>query len=486
VPTRRTFLLGSTAALLALGREPTAARPAPPLARGGTWPQGVMAGQPAPSAATLWAEHAGAERPGPLRLEIARDPGFRRVVVARDVAPGDLGIARARVLTRRLEPARPHWYRFATADGSSPVGRFRTLPPADSAEPVRVAAFSCQMYFLGFFTAHAALAREEDLDLVLCLGDYVYETYLDVPGGRPEPRPAGAEGGARTLEEYRAKYAAYRLDADLRAMHAAHAFLPVWDDHEVVNDYAAGSPGRDRRAAAYRAWFEAMPVQRPPRERDRTYRRTRIGRHLDLLALDTRQYRVPGDTLLGAQQEAWLHEGLARSRATWKLLASSVLLMDLNGPGSESITGASAGSWQAFPESRRRLAEAVRRRGVEGVVAVTGDAHAFYAGTAAHDGRPFATEFCAGTLAASNAATSAFEGAKPVSAPALSQADRAATPTLAFSDAASHGYAVLTARADRLDVTFRAVETIQRPQAAVRDLARFSVERGRPGPRPAP
>jgi alkaline phosphatase D len=174
--TRRAFLT-SGAALLAAGpaavaaprrrREPTAARPAPGLARGGTFPQGVMAGQPAPRAATLWVQHAEVQTPGALELEVAEDPAFARVV-HRERVTGDAAtaIARRRVLTRRLSPGRPYWYRWGTADGSSPVGRFRTLPAPDSADPVRIGVFSCQMFFLGFFTGHAALAREEDLDLV--------------------------------------------------------------------------------------------------------------------------------------------------------------------------------------------------------------------------------------------------------------------------------------------------------------------------------
>ena len=276
-------------------------------------------------------------------------------------------------------------------------------------------------------------------------------------------------------------------------MHAAHAFVAVWDDHEVANDYAGervppGQRERDparRRLNAYRAWFESMPVVRRSPNPYRTHFPLRAGRHLELFTLDTRQYRVPGQTLLGTAQERWLTTALTRSRATWKVLGSSVLMMDLNGPGSESITGASAGSWQAFPQRRRVLGETVLRGGVRDVAAVTGDAHAFYAGnvttTGTTAGRPFATEFCAGTLAASNAGTSAFEGLGPVSAPALGQADRANTPTLAFSNAVDHGYAVVEARSDALEVTFRAVDTIQRPRAAVRDLARFSVRPGRVG-----
>ena len=330
--TRRSFLISSTGLLAAYGGrrlDPAAARPRPALARGGSFPQGVMAGQPAQQAITLWVQHANPDRPGPLELQIARDPAFARVVHRERVLPAaGTGIARKRFHSRDLSRGRPYWYRFATADGSSPVGRFRTLPPPDSAQPVRIGVFSCQMFFLGYFTGHAALAAEDDLDFVLCLGDYIYETYLDLT--RTEPRPAGAEGGAETLAEYRAKYAAYRTDPDLRAMHAAHAFVPVWDDHEVANDYAGdrvppGQRERDparRRLNAYRAWFEAMPVVRRSPNPYRTHFGLRAGRHLELLTLDTRQHRVPGQTLLGPAQERWLGSALSRSRATWKLLGS--------------------------------------------------------------------------------------------------------------------------------------------------------------------
>jgi phosphodiesterase/alkaline phosphatase D-like protein len=177
------------------------------------------------------------------------------------------------------------------------------------------------------------------------------------------------------------------------------------------------------------------------------------------------------------------------SPATWKVLGSSVLMMDLNGPGSESVTGASAGSWQAFPERRRELGEELLDRGVRDVAAVTGDAHAFYAGTVRTErgtaGRPFATEFCAGTLAASNAGTSAFEGLRPASGPALEEADRRNTPTLAYSDAASPRLRRRRGARGRAGGHVPRVDTIQRPQAAVRDLARFSVARGETGPQPA-
>ncbi|WP_320672875.1 alkaline phosphatase D family protein, partial [Patulibacter defluvii] len=497
--TRRALLAGAVAgggALLApatvAGRllpDPTAWRPRRPLARGGRFAQGVMSGQPDVRGITLWTQLERPELPGALELEVARDPGFSRVVQrARvPVRANAAGTASARVEGPMLRPHEQYWYRFATADGSSPVGRFRTLPPADSATPVRIGFWSCQMYFMGFFTGQAALA-EEDLDLVVCLGDYVYDTYLDLT--RREPRPAGGAGSARTLPEYRAKYAVYRSDADLRRMHARHAFVPVWDDHEVANDYdgegvdGEGGPAfAARRAAAYRAWFEHMPVEQRPGAAPRVHRRLRIGRLLDLFLLDTRQYARPGGTLLGEQQRRWLLEGLTGSRAAWKLLGNPVMLMDMANTIDGAVIGAPKHSWQAHPGERRLVGETLRARGVQDVVSIAGDAHAFYAGTATTEGGsrgiPFATEVVAGTMAASNLATSALELLSPLTGPLAGGLGLAANPHLVFSDAATHGYAVVEARRDELRVALRAVDTILRPTASVRTLASFRVPRGR-------
>ncbi len=492
--TRRELLLGASALALtaaapatARARDRTARRPVQ-LARGGRFPQGVMSGQPGQRAVTLWTRHAEAERPGPLLLQVARDPGFRGLVHQQRV-PGSATASRVRLRSRALRPGERYWYRFAGADGTaSPTGRVQTLRPPDSREPVRVGVFSCQMYFLGWFTPHAALA-EEDLDLVVGLGDYVYETYLDGLSRR-EPRPDGAQEGAETLAEYRAKYAAYRQDDHLRAMHAAHSFLPIWDDHEVANDYAgdSGPAGRDgrpfaaRRADALQAWFEAMPVERPPRVAGRIHRRLRLGAHADLFVLDGRTHRVDGRTLLGDHQTRWLTHGLATSRATWKLLGNPVPLMNLDSPGSPDISGVNGGSWAAFPAERAALGEQLLARKVQDVVALTGDAHAYYAGTVTtsgrEDGRPFATEVVCGTLAATNAATTALlEGAAPVSSAALAAMDRSSNPHLAYSEPARHGYAVIEAGPDELRVRLRAARTIYAPTSPTTTIATLGIAR---------
>lgn len=469
--------------------DPTAVRPRRPLARGGRFPQGVMAGQPDTRGITLWTQLQEPELRGALELEVARDPGFARVVHRQrvPVRANAAGTASARVEGAPLRPHEQYWYRFATADRNSPVGRFRTLPPADSATPVRIGFWSCQMYFMGYFTGQAALA-DEDLDLVVCLGDYVYDTYLDLT--RREPRPAGGSGAARTLPEYRAKYAVYRSDADLRRMHANHAFLPVWDDHEVANDYDAdgvdgvgGAAFAARRAAGYRAWLEHMPVEHRPGTAPRVFRRARVGGLLDLFLLDARQYARAGGTLLGDAQRRWLLDGLTSSRAAWKLLGNPVMLMDMANTIDGAVIGAPKHSWQAHADERRLVGQTLRARGVDDVVSIAGDAHAFYAGVATTDGgsrgTPFATEVVAGTIAASNLATSALELVAPLTGPLAGGLGLAANPHLVFSNATAHGYAVVEARREELLVQLRAVDTILRPTASVRTLASLRVPRGR-------
>src|SRR5829696_4259741 len=248
---------------------------AAPLLKSGKFSEGVASGDPGPRAITLWTRIAELERKGAVRLEVARDRGFRRVV-ARDTvttSPRSGGSVKARVTG--LKPYEQYFYRFETRSSQSAVGRFRTAPPADSRQELTFAFFSCQDYTHGFYNAHEAMA-DEDLDFVVCLGDYIYaETYHSVAGGtgvRDDNVGAQAYAGhphvATTLDDYRAKYALYRSDKALRKVHAGAPMVVIWDDHEVQNNYAGGAPGGGlppaelwsarRRAAGYRAWYESM------------------------------------------------------------------------------------------------------------------------------------------------------------------------------------------------------------------------------------
>ena len=217
--TRRAFLAGAAGAgavaltgnWRALGQSTTE------VARGGVFAQSVASGQPSPDGITLWTKLSQLERPGLIQYEVSRDPDFRSVL-ARHSVPLDAGrdfAVTTRLQTAKLRPGEQYYYRFLTCDRSSPVGRFRTLRPADSNEPIRIGFFSCQEWNGGFYTAHAALAEEQDLDAVICLGDYVYERNYYESGARTDTTGPNKDGDVQSLPEYRDKYRLYHTDPNL-------------------------------------------------------------------------------------------------------------------------------------------------------------------------------------------------------------------------------------------------------------------------------
>ena len=507
----------AAAGAASLGRDPRAVawaarRSAVPLAAEGAFEQGVAAGQPNLRGITLWTRVEGLERSSRLDLEIARDPGFANVVERREVraaAIRDFAV-KERVLTRRLSPGEQYFYRFATRTSSSPVGRFRTARPADSREPVRIGFFSCQKWPVGFYTAHAGLAQE-DLDLVICLGDYVYE-------GRQGEQPiaerqdrTGANGDAevQTLDEFRAKYQLYKSDPDLQAMHAAHAFQPIWDDHEAENDYAGETEGtgtrgerrvpfEERKRAGYLSFFEFHPIERVRSERNRIYRKLSLGANADLFMLDERQYRspllcdsaspcpeandAPQQTLLGAAQLQWLKSGLSRSRATWKLLGNQVMMMGLDLPPGITFN---ADQWDGYATERRDLIQHIRANGIGDVSVLTGDIHTFFAGTVTDSGRfvggrAGATEFVGGSITSEGIpeALGATEPEQRRIAALLTERIMQLNPHIAYTEHSNRGYGIVEARPDELRVSFRAPETIATRTSPMRTLAAFRVAKG--------
>ena len=398
-------------------------RPRLPLARGGSFPQGVASGAPNERAITLWTRLEGPTRDRRVVLEVARDPGFRRVVARSNVrvSPSRDNTVEKRLRSKRLSPGSEYYYRFETKSGSSPVGRFRTARPANSREPVRIVFFSCQDYQAGFFGAHRAIAAE-DADLVVCLGDYIYERNF-YEGPRKDTLGANKDGEVQTLPEYRAKYQLYKSDPDLRAMHAAHPYVGTWDDHEVEDNYAGNRPGEatqqvrvpfeERRRAGYRAFYEYMPFMPatavPSRGHD-LYRRLPLGANAEVFMLDERRYRDDqpcGDQLfvpcpeaeseprafLGPAQLEWLKGGLRNSRARWKVIGNQLMIMALDLSQGAPIN---KDSWDGYGVERRDLMGYIASNRISDVSFLTGDIHTFFAGDVGLDGRgpeSHATEF---------------------------------------------------------------------------------------------
>jgi alkaline phosphatase D len=516
---RRQFVAGagSLAAASVFAPQALAARLTglrAPTLRGGRFAEGVLSGDPSPSAITLWTRVAGVGGRGSVELEVARDRGFRRVV-ARELigTSGNLGHAvKARV--SGLLASQEYYYRFSTRSADSPVGRFRTALPADSRQPVRFAFFSCQDYTFGFFNVQDLLARE-DVDFVINLGDYIYTEAYHSKGSASGGVRTDPVGEARSLADYRRKYAVYRsTDPALRKMHAKFPMISIWDDHEVLNNYAGGEPNgglppekgysKARQAAAYRAFFESLPTYPTTRNGTRIYRSFRFGRQLELITVDQRQYRNDqpcndaqvGDPcpelngprqFLGRAQMNFVKSRLSRSPATWKVIANQTMIMNTIYPGGRYI---GFDSWQGYVAERQELLQHIKDRSIRNVVFVTGDIHTLIAGDVRIDGsKPetvVATEFVGGSITSQGLGEGGggvIPGADPFN-PNTPQAIRdllyQSNPWVKDADTDHHGYGLATVGRSTFGCRLRRVQTAKRRSAPrLPDMA-FTVRSGQP------
>lgn len=392
---------------------------------------GVASGAPAADGFVLWTrvalEPLATDAVGgmggdevPVYWEIATDAGFERLV-ARGIATAEARWAHSvHVEVEGLDPDRWYFYRFEIGAHVSAVGRARTLPRA-SASPERfvVAVSSCQEWRDGYYASHRHLASEDDLDLVLFLGDYIYEYGR---GGEGVVRD-NLHDAPKTLDAYRLRYAQYKGDADLQAAHARCPWALTWDDHEVQNNYA-GDVSEDgeedflaRRAAAYQAFWEHLPLRGgPPDGPDlRVYHDLVVGDLAHVFMLDLRQHRdelpcgglgAPCDELddadlLGPEQEAWLTSGLATASARWKVLGNPVVFAPLPvRVFPESAPLYNFDQWDGYPRSREAVLDAIRDHGVDNVVIVTGDVHSLGVGRVHDDGEDVTTPILATEIVA--------------------------------------------------------------------------------------
>ncbi|MGD7706278.1 alkaline phosphatase D family protein [Microlunatus sp. Y2014] len=410
---RRQFLTGAGVAFAAgLGANlPSRAHAAPGGPAGGDHPftLGIASGDPLPDAVVIWTRLAPSpyepdggmgRRMRPVQWQVATDESFRQVVRS--------GVAHAHpefahtvhVDVRGLQPNREYHYRFRSGKHLSEVGRTRTAPaPGQHVTGLDIVSASCQSLGAGFYHAWAD-ANQDPADLVLFLGDYIYE-YAVAPSSVRWPYqpalPSGYERGTDTLERYRQQYALYKTDPDLMEAHRLSPWLITWDDHEVVNDY--DSTDEDlfvRRANAYRAFWEHQPLrlaQRPSGKDAQLYRRLTWGDLAEFSMLDVRQYRTPelasdviptdprwrdpSRSMLGPSQEQWLLDGLSASDTRWNVMAQGVLFGRLDTDPSAEINY-SRGGWDGYQISQERIIEHVTDAEVENFVVLTGDVHRNY------------------------------------------------------------------------------------------------------------
>lgn len=508
MPGRRAFL-GS---LIALGAAPALA-PALAQPRFGEYPfaLGVASGYPQPGGFVLWTRLAGPLDPVaiPVRWEVAADEAMRRIVASGSADALPEWAHSVHVEPRGLEPDRWYWYRFTAGGAASPVGRTRTAPAAGAAVPrLRFAFASCQHYEYGYFTAYRHMLAD-DLDLVIFLGDYIYESSLRRFSERSHERKAEPV----TLNEYRARHELYKLDPDLRSAHGAYPWIATWDDHEVDNDYAGdrqedGTPPEEflrRRAAAYQAYFEHMPLpaaMRPKGPDMQIYTTLAWGGLANFHLLDGRQYRspqacprkagggnevdprectelhLPARTMLGAAQEAWIDRQFTQSRAAWNIVAQPVLMAQRKSSAGETRR-VWTDSWDGYPAARRRLLESAVARRPANPVVISGDVHMHFVADLRLD---FDDE-------RSPVVASEFVGTSITSSPGSWQrnlpAILAENPHLKYANGERRGYVRASIAGGRLTASLVGLDTVKKPDSHARVLANFVVEDGKPGPQRA-
>jgi alkaline phosphatase D len=494
---------------------------------------GVAAGDPAADGFVIWTRLA----PEPfdaaylgqtifeVAWEVAEDAGFARIAKQGTAWARPHLAHSVHVEVEGLAPGREYFYRFRLGRYESATGRALTCPAADiSPETLRFAFCSCAHYEQGFFSAYRYMAQDRP-DLILMLGDYIYE---DAWGDRRVRQFDPLE--AVTLEDYRRRYTQYRTDPDLQAAHAACPWLVTWDDHEVDNDYVAmtsehelcgGGAVREafpaRRAAAYQAWYEHMPV-RPSRLEAgmaiRIYGATDWGRLARFYVLDTRQYRsvqacpaLPtaercdfakhrkilfaragganfidpnaadckaqladeSRTVLGEAQERWLDGALGGSAAAWNLLAQNVMMMTV-AEGTRESPRHYSDAWAGYPPARERLFAALAKHRAANPVVLTGDIHSFWVNDLANAaGKPVGVE-----LVASSIATTTYD----------KSAVLPLNPGAKFHDGQRNGYVRCELRRDTLRADIVAIEDREDPRSPRSIAASFEVRSADPHARP--
>ena len=521
---RRTLLAASTVGAAGVALATGAAAPHASAAAGNRYfRHGVASGDPLPRKVVLWTRVTPTQEATPgsgrgprttVTWQVARDARFRRIVRQGEVTTGPGKDHTVKVDADRLRPGTEYYFRFLHKGVASPTGRTKTAPRkrADNGN-LRLGVVSCSNLPAGYFSAYRHLARRNDLDAILHLGDYLYER----GPGEENVRQHHPDHEIVSLADYRQRHAQYKQDPDLGDLHARLPFIAIWDDHEVTNDsYRNGAenhtPGdgeggegsyRKRRARAHRAYDEWMPVRLDGTARlgdgTRLFRRLRWGTLAELTMLDLRTYRDkmvttaapfpmpqvqaeaddPDRTLTGDEQMAWLKKSLSRDAAQWKLVGNSVMIAPLSMaqlPGDavdviHQVTGEqpsdgipfNTDQWDGYTADRRELFAHIAEHGIKDAVFLTGDIHSGWASDLPLDpgayplGGTAGVEFVCTSVTSSN--IDDITGAPPRTATRTIEAGLMANNRhIKYVNFDDHGYSVLDVTPERAQMDWYVLE----------------------------
>jgi alkaline phosphatase D len=486
---------------------------------------GVASGDPLPNRVIIWTRvTAPGSDPAVVQWTVARDPQLTQVVASGDAVASPASDGTIKVDVAGLDPGSVYYYAFAGLGTVSPVGRTKTTP-RPGCERLRIAALSCAKYTAGYFNAYARVADRADVDLVVHLGDYIYEVGNEGPSPGPAiGRKVEPAHEATTLEDYRGRYAHYRLDPDVQSLHQRHPIVATIDDHELVNDaWRGGGEGEEwnedfwsrREQAALRAWWEWMPVRMADAgDPYRVYRAFDLGDLACLYLLDARTKRDenvreaalddPRRTRLGSEQLRWLTDGLTSSSAPWKLIGNGVMFGQVHthalpdaaraplaevGLLDKESGGPDPDQWDGYPAERARILRLLRDRGIGNVLFLSGDVHTSWVVELKEDplseaSPPVAAELVAPSMTSEN--LDEKTGSPPQwSSAAVTQAITEACPHIHWVDLDGHGYVLLTIDRRAVEAQWYFVDEVRRRAEGESLAAAWRVEAGDARPRPS-
>lgn len=467
---------------------------------------GVMSGDPTPDGFVLWTRLAPEPLQGggmepvavPVQWMVAEDESMRRIVKKGTATAAPSLAHSVHVEVRGLKPQRPYWYQFKVGREVSPVGRAITAPDlGTSPDQFKFAFASCQHWEAGLWTAYQHMLAD-DPELVVHLGDYIYE-------GRVRDNGVRKHNSAEivSLSDYRNRHALYKTDPVLQHMHEHCPWIVTWDDHEVDNNYAGPFPEDqqsrevflERRANAYQAYYEHMPLRLsslPKGSGMQLYRTLSYGSLVQFSVLDTRQYRTdqpcgdkttapcpgtfdPSATILGDAQEAWLKTSLDRSHAKWNVIANQVLMARIDQkPGPEEAV--SADQWSGYEVCRDRLMKFLDQRKPNNPVVITGDIHSNWVS----DLKVNWKDEKAPVVASEFVGTSISSGGDGVDERPTTQGVYQENPHLKMFNG-RRGYVTLTLNQKQCRADYRVVPYVTRPGAPIQTHSSWIVEDGQRG-----
>lgn len=450
---------------------------------------GVASGDPLTDRVIIWTRVTPQDSLSSIQVvwEVAGNDQFDPVFKKGSLTTSALRDYTVKVDVGGLSPDSHYYYRFKALDKTSPTGRTKTLPEGN-VDSLKFAVVSCSNWQFGYFNAYSRIA-EKDVDVVIHLGDYIYEHGVDGYGNKNVDRKHLPAHEIVTLENYRTRYSQYHLDEGLGKMRQQHPMITIWDDHEVANNtYVEGAenhqPDKEgdfntRKAAAKKAYYEWIPI----RESDKHYRNFTFGNMAELIMLDERLegktkpaegisdpvYNNDDRSMLGNEQLKWFQEKLKNASATWKIIGNQVIFSDVDRSIFNPKNPRNMDSWDGYPAEKNKIAEFIKNNNLKNIIFLTGDTHASWAFEVVvnplqnnkknNSSIPLAIEFGTTSITSGNA----NESTSADTVKLMEQAYRKANPHLKFTNQRDHGYLLLTLYPEKAKAEWYYVETVLRP-----------------------